>query len=307
MNCLACKQRLEFDSGIDFQRANLLEIIAICGACGCGNTIAERMGLEATPDFRRFGTFVEACLLVFRVGRALKIAPIGFFGEKKAILDYGCGRGEFLSLMRKFKWKIQGTEYSLQSAKEAFAKSIPIRTYEQHDDEPIKFFEDNSFDFVTSFHNLEHLDSPRIFLNDAYKKIKVGGKLIIEVPNFGSVQAKMVRQNWVLLDPGNHRIHFTREGLEIALNDSKFKILSIGTLSIQYGVFGMVEALRLRLFGNSQTSIFNQLQRDSSQKEPKTYRVFIQAAILLIPGVLFEVASVFRGRGAVLRVVCRKL
>jgi len=306
MNCLACEQKLEVDLEIDFQSEDFLDIIAICGACGCGNTIAERVDLEATPEFRRFGTFVEACLLIFRVGRTLKIAPKGFFGGEKAILDYGCGRGEFLSLMRKFRWKIQGTEYSLLSAKEAFAKSIPIRTFEQHDDEPIKFFEDNSFNYVTSFHNLEHLDSPRSFLTHAYKKIKVGGKLIIEVPNFGSVQAKMVRQNWVLLDPANHRIHFTREGLEIALKDSKFKILSVSTLSIQYGVLGMVEALRLRLFKDNQTSVFDQLQRDSSQKKTKTYIVFIQAAILLIPAVLFEVISVFRGRGAVLRVVCRK-
>lgn len=307
MNCLACDALFVVSNDSNIGRDELLEFIAICRNCGTGNTIDNRANIENTPDFRRFGPIVEICLLLFRLRRTLSLTWAGIFLQNKAILDYGCGRGELLSLMRKFGWAIEGTEYSFASAREAIAKSIPLKLYEQYNDDPIKFFEDASFDFVTSFHNLEHLTSPRDFLQNAYNKIKPNGKLIIEVPNFASLQSRMAREKWVLLDPGNHPTHFTKQGLKIALNESKFEILSVRTTSVQYGLFGMVEALRLRAFGSKRASVFEQLQKDKSQGGEVKYRVFLEAAILLIPGALLEAFSVIRGRGAVIRVVCRKL
>ena len=306
MTCLACGVQVGGFTREDFRSMSLADCITICPNCGCGTTNADKLNLEETPEFRRFGSFIESCLLMFRLGRALRIAPKGILKKKKTILDYGCGRGEFLSFMRKIGWQVQGTEYSVQSASEAIRKSIPVEIYSNHGHEPIELFSDYSFYFVTSFHNLEHLLSPKEFLKVAHKKITSDGKLVIEVPNFESRQSRLAHKNWILLDPGNHKTHFTRKGLELMLRDAGFEILSIKTFSIQYGVFGMIEALRLFLFRNKPTTIFNQLHNKESSDLSKTLRIAIEVLILLIPGAVLEMISALRGEGAVLRITCRK-
>lgn len=307
MKCLACGNQLGGLTREDFRSELFADCIEVCQSCGCGTTNVEKLKLEVTPEFRRFGPFVERCLLLFRLGRAVRIALKGTRRKNKTILDYGCGRGEFLSLMRKLGWQVQGTEYSVESASEAKKRSIPVDIYENLGREPVELFPDNSFCFITSFHNLEHLVSPRDFIKEAHKKITSDGELVIEVPNFDAVQSRLAHRNWILLDPSNHKAHFTRKGLELMLLDAGFKILSIRTFSIQYGVVGMIEALRLSLFRNKSETIFNQLHNKKSSDLIKTFKIGIEVLFLLIPGVVLEALSALRGEGAVLRVISRKL
>jgi len=42
---------------------------------------------------------------------------------------------------------------------------------------------DNKFDIMSLFHVFEHLTDPIDFLNIAYSKLKIGGRIIIEVPH----------------------------------------------------------------------------------------------------------------------------
>jgi 2-polyprenyl-3-methyl-5-hydroxy-6-metoxy-1,4-benzoquinol methylase len=48
------------------------------------------------------------------------------------------------------------------------------------------------FDAITLFHVLEHLRNPKAVMEELVKSnLKDGGLLVIEVPNFGSLQSKI--------------------------------------------------------------------------------------------------------------------
>jgi SAM-dependent methyltransferase len=55
-----------------------------------------------------------------------------------------------------------------------------------------KHFSENSLDFVTSFHCLEHLHhSPKMPMESAMRVLKPGGTLIIEVPNAANLRKRL--------------------------------------------------------------------------------------------------------------------
>ncbi len=71
---------------------------------------------------------------------------------------------------------------------------------------------DGSLDVVTMFHVLEHLTEPRITLAQIHRKLRPGGLLVVEVPNWGSHMRRLRGLRWqFVLD--HHVNHFTAASL----------------------------------------------------------------------------------------------
>lgn len=71
---------------------------------------------------------------------------------------------------------------------------------------------DGSLDAVTLFHVLEHLPDPRAALAQIHRKLRPGGLLLIEVPNWGSHFRRLRGLRWqFVLD--HHVNHFTAASL----------------------------------------------------------------------------------------------
>jgi ubiquinone/menaquinone biosynthesis C-methylase UbiE len=98
-------------------------------------------------------------------------------------LDCGCGKGWItgaissrLGIRNSF-----GVDISDKEIKEARSKKMPVR-FEVGDVHSLGF-RDSSFDLVTSFEVIEHLDCPLTFLKEVYRVLRPGGVFLITTPN----------------------------------------------------------------------------------------------------------------------------
>jgi SAM-dependent methyltransferase len=96
--------------------------------------------------------------------------------SNKNWLDVGTGTGGVLDLLGPFAERVVAVEPQ-QKALESLKKE----NYEAYSD--ISEVPFNDFDIITLFHVFEHFTDPLDTLKLAYDKLKVGGKIIIEVPH----------------------------------------------------------------------------------------------------------------------------
>ena len=65
-----------------------------------------------------------------------------------------------------------------------------------------------SFDFVRFWHVLEHVPDPLRALRAARERLRDDGMIIIGVPNFASLPARLARARWYALDLPRRLYHF---------------------------------------------------------------------------------------------------
>ena len=81
----------------------------------------------------------------------------------KTVLDYGCGRGETLQIFGAAGFQVAGADTDPECVRLAgrFGKAEKLRT-----EEVLAQFGRKSFDVVTCFHVLEHVDNPKKTLSE---------------------------------------------------------------------------------------------------------------------------------------------
>lgn len=98
------------------------------------------------------------------------------FVSGKKIADFGCGNGNFLKAVKPFCADAIGIELQEDYVKQL--NDVGIRC-----ERSLSIVEDNSLDVVVSFHVIEHLQDPIEKLKEIVRKLKSGGKVLIEVPH----------------------------------------------------------------------------------------------------------------------------
>ena len=94
----------------------------------------------------------------------------------KDIVDFGSGVGGFLLKAKELAKSVMGLE--LESKVREHYNQNGIKHIID-----IESLEDNSCDMITAFHVIEHLKDPKRILQQLVLKLRINGKLIIEVPN----------------------------------------------------------------------------------------------------------------------------
>ena len=98
---------------------------------------------------------------------------------KKNILEIGCGEGYGIKeLLPKVKKYICIDKYesniNFKSEKLTFIKSeVP----------PLDKIKSDSLDFVVTFQVIEHIEDDKFFVEEIFRVLKPGGKLILTTPN----------------------------------------------------------------------------------------------------------------------------
>lgn len=212
------------------------------------------------------------------------------------ILDFGCGKGQFLHRAQMCGCKVKGVETAKNRAEFGRNKyDLDIIS-----DEYISGQIDGSpFDVITLFHVLEHLPNPKKLLSELIENnLTPNGYLIIEVPLFNSTQSKIGGKRWIHLDPPLHISHFTKHTLSNLISELKLNPIRYEYFSIHLGILGMVQSIMC--FCGYKKMIIHELKFNRTIK-------LMMVIILLLPIACFlEVLSVILNRGGVVRVYCQR-
>jgi SAM-dependent methyltransferase len=149
------------------------------------------------------------------VVRSLRAAPPG------PILDVGCGGGLFLGLMREHGRRVMGLDSSPEAASIAWHRQqVPALAA----DLARAPFRPASVACITMFHVLEHLYDPAAYLAAAHDLLLPGGRLVVQVPNAESWQARLLGRRWNGADVPRHLTDFRPRDLAQLLNRAGFRL-----------------------------------------------------------------------------------
>ena len=122
-----------------------------------------------------------------------------------SLLDIGTGTGYFSHTMKEKGWDVTAIEKSPQArtfAKEHFNLNV-------YDESKLKDLPDKSFDTITLWHVMEHLEHLNETWELLYKLLDDNGILVVAVPNCTSYDAEKYQEYWAAYDVPRHLWHFT--------------------------------------------------------------------------------------------------
>lgn len=126
------------------------------------------------------------------------------------ILDIGTGTGYFSHTMQQKGWQVEAIEKSAQAR--SFAKknfNLDIK-----DDSGLNDFSSGSFDVITLWHVMEHLEHLNETWERLHELLKDDGCLVIAVPNCSSYDAQKYKEFWAAYDVPRHLWHFTPDSIK---------------------------------------------------------------------------------------------
>lgn len=102
----------------------------------------------------------------------------------KEVLDVGCGNAYGTALMARSARNIQGVDYDAATVADNAQRysSITNLSFRQGAVPPLPF-PDQSFDVVTAFQFIEHIEKRKEFLAECLRVLRPGGRLLVTTPN----------------------------------------------------------------------------------------------------------------------------
>jgi 2-polyprenyl-3-methyl-5-hydroxy-6-metoxy-1,4-benzoquinol methylase len=143
------------------------------------------------------------------------------------LLDIGCGRGRFLTVMRLLGWRIHGIEPDERSAENARRSSGARIDAHLEDD----LYPPEHFDVITMNHVLEHIADPVTVLARCFRLCRPGGLLGVVVPNWRALSHRLFGRDWYALEPPRHTVMYEPRTLERTLERAGFRVRSLRTTS----------------------------------------------------------------------------
>jgi SAM-dependent methyltransferase len=137
------------------------------------------------------------------------------FPRPGRLLDVGCGRGEYLETFAKLGFEVVGID-SAPSA-QGMAAGLEVKVANIEEGLP---FPSESFDYIYSKSNIEHLHQPGRMLRECYRVLRPGGVAAIMAPSWRH-QARVFYEDYTHVSP------FTVNGLKDALMVAGFSDVEV--------------------------------------------------------------------------------
>lgn len=134
-----------------------------------------------------------------------------------ALLDIGCGTGDFLVEAKKRGWTTTGFEPNDKASTLASKKGIDVVSN-------LSALPDHAFDVITLWHVLEHIPNLEEQIIELSRLLKPAGKLIIAVPNYKSYDAMYYQSHWAAFDVPRHLWHFSQKSITAIFAPFHFKV-----------------------------------------------------------------------------------
>lgn len=200
------------------------ETFEVCRCTRCGFLFTQNAPVETeigryyeTPDYishtdTRKGLMNRVYHWVRRymLSRKAKLVRRTSGLDKGSVLDIGTGTGYFAHAMEERGWQVKAVEKN--AGARAFAKAHFGLDVDA--ESALQDYADASFDVITLWHVMEHLQH----LNETWERIarllKDRGVLVVAVPNPSSYDAEKYKEWWAAYDVPRHLWHFTPSAMQ---------------------------------------------------------------------------------------------
>lgn len=191
--------------------------LEICQCAGCGLAQLSNAAVPYYKEVVRAAAFSEE-MKDFRLQQFAELAK-RYALQGKKVLELGCGRGEYLSLLRQSGMDAYGVEYSEASV--AHCRANGLQASRGFVDGSGSLLEHAPFDAFFILNYLEHLPDPNASLRGVARNLADGALGFVEVPNFDMILRKNLFSEFI----GDHLCYFTRDTLASTLNLNGFELL----------------------------------------------------------------------------------
>lgn len=144
-------------------------------------------------------------------------------GRQLRLLDYGCGTGHFLKTAIKRGWSAAGIEKNPSARKYAAG----LTGTGIMDENGFQKIEDASFDVITLWHVLEHVENLNETIEEINRILTPEGAIIIALPNFHSYDARFYDKQWAAYDLPRHLWHFTPISVRELMNKHRLNVVKM--------------------------------------------------------------------------------
>jgi SAM-dependent methyltransferase len=205
-----------------------------CSGCGL-----VQLSNEPVPYYRE----VIRAAGVSEEMAAFRRRQFGAFAQRyglknKAIIEIGCGRGEYLSLMQPFV----GAAYGLEQAEDAVraCKQQGLKVARGFMEDDACRLEAGPFDAFFMLNFLEHLPNPNAVLRGIGNNLTAGGIGLVEVPNFDMILGNKLFSEFTT----DHLFYFTRATLTTVMNLNGFEVVECAVVWHDYIISAVVRRRR---------------------------------------------------------------
>jgi len=137
-----------------------------------------------------------------------------------SLLDFGCGSGKFMSFASKLGWRTVGYDLDQGAIDTARKKGCHVI---QGDVNALSVVNDNTFNYITLSHVIEHVRDPNLLLQECYRLLSDNGTLWIETPNCNSIGHTIFGKYWRGIEAPRHLFIFNDKSLTNMLTRCGFQ------------------------------------------------------------------------------------
>jgi len=133
----------------------------------------------------------------------------------RTLLEFGCGRGNFLEQAAPYFARVRGMDFNDDALAECRKKGLDVGRFEASE-------LDQHYDVVVSFQVMEHLADPGETVTKLAALVRGGGLLIVAVPNEDSPLGEL-ESNYLNLPP-HHFTRWTERTMRFLTNDNDLQL-----------------------------------------------------------------------------------
>jgi 2-polyprenyl-3-methyl-5-hydroxy-6-metoxy-1,4-benzoquinol methylase len=207
--------------------------LEVCQCSGCGLVQLSNNPVPYYREVIRATAFSEE-MRDFRLGQFGSLIQ-KFALKGKKIIEIGCGRGEYLSLMQQCGADVYGLEHSEESV--AQCRKDRLKVSKGFVESGAYRLDDAPFDAFYLLNYLEHLPDPNAVLRGIYNNVTDDAVGLFEVPNFDMMLRNKLFSEFV----GDHLSYFTRETLNTTLRLNGFEIIECNEVWYDYIISAIVK------------------------------------------------------------------
>ena len=142
------------------------------------------------------------------------------------LLDIGCSGGFFLDIASD-NYRTHGIELNFSEA--AIARSKGHHIWEQSVDS-LNFEDKDKFDVITLWDVFEHIKDGNCFLLNLKDKLRTGGVIFLQVPNVGSLAARVMKDKCNMFDGLEHVNLYNPKTISALAENAGYNVLYIESI-----------------------------------------------------------------------------